>query len=621
MRHQTIIGFAALLLLGLFAAGAFAVLGARRGGNAGGPVHGDGVPYAIEGYHFSHTIGGPLVPTTPVDVAVAEDGRIFVADIGLNRVLAFTADGRLDLTWGDGGMSQRLIFPSGLAFGPDGQLYVLQLGESEVHLLDDRGQSERAWSVGGSGGQISSSVPTAIAVDSDGTVYVADQRSRQIRRYDARGGELDTWGLPLDMMGGQNVWVSDIAEVGERIVVAYQGDDGQSGLLAFDRDGQPSEFADPDAPPGDEPRAAASIAVDSRGELAVLHIDDGGEASPQIATTAGTWEPEGASGLAPINGLIAPGIAVDGQGRILLADPARQRVHIYQPDGEVAGEIRSADDTGLLAGLDEIAIGPDGLLYVADPLRGQVNAYAADGALAQTYHLPDAGEEALTTGFTRMRMRLAVDGAGYVYVLDEFTGRITRLRPDGEVVTEDWARAGEAEDGNAAILVAASEDRVFVVDVARQDRLRVFSPEGEDLGALFEPFGDSAIQDVAVTPAAIYTVELGAGNSPVRVYSPDGQYLGEMADLSRGEGNENRTGFAVAPDGEDGLLVAAVNVRSGPQFEYQLLRLDADGDVERLGLLSIPFTTLPDIAVDSTGRLYIAAPNEQQVLVYDRVME
>src|SRR5690606_5932525 len=112
-------------------------------------------------------------------------------------------------------------------------------------------------------------------------------------------------------------------------------------------------------------------------------MDDRGEAPPQIATAAGLWEPKGVSSLTPINGLIPPGIAIDGQGRILLADPTRQRVNIYQPDGEVAGEIRSVDDTGLLAGLDEIAIGPDGLLYVADPLRGAVNSYTPDGALAQ----------------------------------------------------------------------------------------------------------------------------------------------------------------------------------------------------------------------------------------------
>jgi hypothetical protein len=168
------------------------------------------------------------------------------------------------------------------------------------------------------------------------------------------------------------------------------------------------------------------------------------------------------------------------------------------------------------------------------------------------------------------------------------------------------------------MLSAGTRGELYLVDAEQQDRLHVLSSEGDYRGILFEPFWEGAIQDIAISGDTIFTVELGAGTSVVRAFSANGDFQGEQADLSRGDGNANRTGFSLAPDGRGGLLIAAVNVHSGPEFEYQLLRLDPDGDIARLGTLDIPFTTLPDIAVDNAGRLYIAAPNDQRVYVYER---
>ncbi len=626
MRHNTLIGFAALMLLGLIAAGSFAVVAGYRDSGTSAPVRGDGMPYDINGYSFTHTIGGPLIPTTPVDVAVGADGRVFVADIGLNRVLALTPEGALDTTWANDGMTSRLVFPTGVAVGPDGSLYVLQLGNTEVHVFDPEGQPQRSWQIGGDQELTGLDAPTAIAVDHDGTVYIPDQRAGELRRYEAGGTELDAWPLPLDSGGASEIQPGDVVERDGRILLTYRNASSPGGgVLAFDENGTASDIEDlvPVSAQDVDTRAPGSIAIDASGMVALLYLQDGeqGDAAgaPLIATSSSVWEPHGIARLARINGVIAPGIAFDDSGRILVADPARQRIGIYGRDGAPEGEIRSPEGAGLLAGLDEIAVGPDDRLYIADPLRGQVTAYDRSGAPRTIFTLPPGDEDETTTGFTRLRMRLAVDASGAVYALDETTAQVTRFLPDGEIFSTDWARDSEPDDAIIPLMLGAGPgDRIYVVDAEEQDRLYVFSTEGEDLGILVEPFWEGAIQDIAATADTIYTVELGAGTSAVRAFSPEGDLRGEQTDLSRGDGNANRTGFSVAPDGRGGLLIAAVNVRSGPEFEYQLLRLDADGEIDRLGTLDIPFTTLPDIAVDSKGRLYIAAPNDQRVFVYER---
>ncbi len=617
MRHSTLIGFTALLALALAGAIALAVVGHQHDGEAASSEGFSGT--GIAGYTLSGTVGGPLLPTTPVDIAIDDTGRIFVADISLNRVLAFTPAGNLDTSWGEEGMSATLAFPAGLALGPDGSLYVLQLGNAEVHILNGDGNERDSWSVSENRDFDGLGVPVAIAVDQQGVVYIPDQRSQEIRRYATNGDELEVWGFPLGEIGVDQIWPRDIVELNGQMILSYSSPSGGGGgLLAFEQDGTASLLPDVLTETGS--RVPSSLAVSPTGEVTVLYISDDEGTPPLIARGDTSWAPEGIETLTAINGLIVPGIAHDAAGKLFIADPSHQRLRIYNADGSVAGDIRSPDDKRLLAGIDEILVGPDGLLYVADPLLGRVLAYQSDGSVLTTFQLPDDPAAPLTTGFTRQRMRIAVDRSGSVYVVDEFTGRITKFRQDGEVIDTDWAASDDPEHPVVAIMLAAgAEDRLYLVDLEFQDRVRVFNEQGEDLGVLVDPSWEGAIQDVAVFDEKVYTVELGIGSSPIRSFTTGGKYIDQLADLSHGNGNGNRTGFAlaVAPDGD--LLIGAVNVNSGPEFEYQLLRLDSAGHLRRIGTLPVPFTTLPDIAASPTGTLYIAAPNDQRIYVYEPV--
>ena len=619
VRHSTLVGFAALIALALAGATSLAIIGSQReGGGASLPDH---TGAGIDGYQRVGTIGGPMIPTTPVDVVIDDSGRTYVADIGLNRILAFTPDGRLDSTWGDGGMSERLIFPAGIALGPDGSLHVLQFGDSQLHILDVDGTTRDIWSVG-SDDLAGLGIPSTIGVDSQGTVYIPDQRSQQINRLSPGGDELEPWLFPADEIGSDQVTPRDIVEWDGLIIMSYAipGEDGH-GFVAFTPTGDvaelPESFA---AAPDVDGLAPGSIAVSRDGEATVLYMSDDPEAAPMLWDGAESWAPEGIETLTPINGLIIPGIAYDPAGRLFVTDPGRQQVRIYDVDRTIAGDLRSSSNAGLMAGLDEILVGRDGLLYAADPMLGRVVSYDADGSVQTIFQLPDNPEAPLTTGFTRRRMRVAVDPVGLVYAVDEFTGTVTKFRQDGAVLDLDWAKSSDDRPILTLLLTTGEDDRLYLVELEFQDLIRTFDSSGDDRGLLTEDSWEGAIQDMIVAGNTLYTVDLGLGTSLVRSILTDGSQLDELVNLSSGDGNENRTGFALAIEPDGSLLIGAVNVAGGPEFEYQLLRLDTDGNLRRIGALDVPFTTLPDIAVSPSGTLYIAAPNEQRIYVYEREM-
>ncbi len=137
----------------------------------------------------------------PTGVAVSEEGRLYVADTFNSRIRSVDATtGLITTEVGDGGMyryqgpdepnSLSLSRPAAIAVGHDGKLY---LTDSDSHLI-------RVWDpqtktvtrvagtgvaqFGGDGGEaLSASLnyPFGVAVDSAGTIYIADTFNHRIR--------------------------------------------------------------------------------------------------------------------------------------------------------------------------------------------------------------------------------------------------------------------------------------------------------------------------------------------------------------------------------------------------------------------------------------------------------
>jgi putative cell wall-binding protein/streptogramin lyase len=152
----------------------------------------------------------------PAGIAVGRDGFVYVADGGNDRVQKLTPDGEPVRSWGTSGPSETLLTkPGGLAIGPDGDVWVHD-ASGRVRRFDAEGVFVDSWPASA----------TNIDVDPMGDVVATDYDNEVVRKYSASGPELTEWGTsgsdPGELLGpvgvcadgSRNVFVADQADVG-----------------------------------------------------------------------------------------------------------------------------------------------------------------------------------------------------------------------------------------------------------------------------------------------------------------------------------------------------------------------------------------------------------------------
>jgi DNA-binding beta-propeller fold protein YncE len=110
----------------------------------------------------------------PSDVLVAPNGDIFVVDghnnDGNNRVMKFSSDGSFIKTWGStGAEAGEFRDPHALAMDSQGRLYVGDRGNSRTQIFDQDGNWIATWTQFGR--------PSGLFIDKHDNLYSADSES------------------------------------------------------------------------------------------------------------------------------------------------------------------------------------------------------------------------------------------------------------------------------------------------------------------------------------------------------------------------------------------------------------------------------------------------------------
>ena len=180
-------------------------------------------------------------------IAIDDNGRVFVSDGKLGKVLVFDANHKVEAQINEG-----LVDPLGLAIDTERRLLYVVDTKQDVVLVYDADSLRPLRKIGTPGkkhtltGPGEFSLPTNVALDKDGNVYVTDSLNFRVEIFDADGSFISQFGQHCDAIGcferpkgiavdsDGHIWVVDtnlaLVEIFNRDgeLLAYVGGPGRS---------------------------------------------------------------------------------------------------------------------------------------------------------------------------------------------------------------------------------------------------------------------------------------------------------------------------------------------------------------------------------------------------------
>lgn len=311
--------------------------------------------------------------------------------------------------------------------------------------------------------------PGAIAIDSQGALYIADTTGQRIRKIS--GGSVTTiagtgtagsitgdgsgTATSVNIYSPGGVLVAPdgtvyIAETSGNVVRKISG--GNISLVAGD--GNPGNMGDNVVATGAEMASPSGLAMDSAGNLFIA--DTGNSLVRRVDLKAGIIT-NYIGGTGPTGGRIShpTGLCFDSSGALYIADTGNRRIAKYY-NGQLT----------TVAGNGNIGSGGDGGLATKAQLNNPIG--------------------------------IATDAAGNLYIADANNSRIRKVTPDGYIYTIAGSGAiGYTGDGGAATAAAlnfprgvavGSDGTIYIADTAN-NVIRTLTPTTASAGAVTNAAG------------------------------------------------------------------------------------------------------------------------------------
>lgn len=218
-------------------------------------------------------------------LAMDDNDRLFVSDAKLHHVLVFNSRHQQEAIVGTGELSD----PGGLAIDRENRfLYVVDTGKDQVVVFDaDNYKLLRRIGTTGKKHTLTDpgnfSLPTNVAVDREGDVYVSDTLNNRVEIFDAEGNFISEFGKAGDGPG-RFARPKGIAVDRDRHI--WVVDEVQSRVQVFDREGRLLIYFGEQGPYPGQFQAAYGIAIDQKNRVIVSEQFPGRVQAFQYVTDA-----------------------------------------------------------------------------------------------------------------------------------------------------------------------------------------------------------------------------------------------------------------------------------------------------------------------------------------------
>ena len=595
------------------------------------------IPALAQQYTITTVAGGapPRTPVAATSTSIGSPRKLLVAGSNLyfssgNSVFKIDGSGNLTLVAGnsragfagDGGpaVAAQLNSPGGMAFDKAGNLYIADTLNNRVRRVDPQGVirtfagngqtgAPGFWGDGGAATDANIHSPVAVAIDSNGNVYIVAAADNTIRKVDTNGV------------------ISIFAGEGYR---GFYGDTKQANVAGFT--GPQDMWINSDG----------TVLVADTGNAAIRKVATDGT----ISTISGVGSPGAvASGddVATKLAMISPfGVTADGSGNIFIAELGTDRIRKIDSAGKITTAIGDGNP-GFAEGAPAkvemnqptgVAVDSSGNIYFADSLNNRIRKLAGGNVttIAGNGIVSYSGDGfAATVAQLNTPTGVAADAAGNLYIADSANHVVRRVDSKGVISTfAGNGSVGSGGDGNAAAgaqlngpagVAVDGSGNVFIADTGN-NKIRKVNSSGTistfSSAQLSAPWGLAADSS-----GNLYVAEFG-GNR-VRRISADGGTVTTVA----GNGNAGYSGDAGSPasamlNGPKGVALDSVgNIYIADSGNNRVRKVSSNGsggqridtiagngiggfDADGVQATSTPVGNPTSVAIDSVGNIYIA---------------
>src|SRR5437660_815761 len=365
-------------------------------------------------------------------------------------------------------LSANLPVPTAVATDSAGNIYIAAPGGNRVFVVDGSGKIRVVAGSGveafnGNDGPTKNAsldlgvnnLPNGIAVDAKGNIFFVDKFNNQIRSVDTTTGIIATFAG-----SGPGGYYSG----------GYSGDGGPATSARLNLPGE--------------------IALDTNGNLFIADSQNGRvrrvDASTGIITTVagnGGFTFSGDGGLATAASLNHPaGVALDTNGNLFIADAYNCRVRRVDGSSGIIttvagnGEFSFSGDGGpaIAASLwlpIGVRVDTDGNLFIADLYNHRVRRVDASTGIITTFagsgQSGVSGDGGLATSVDISPVGVAIESSGNLLIADADSKRVRRVHPSSNLIATvagSGGRGGNSGDGGPATLATLAQPQDVVLD-------------------------------------------------------------------------------------------------------------------------------------------------------------